>query len=371
MSEKSTDLEKLLSAMDAFSEGNFEDVSAKDFEDPQVAEAYNRMLSSVMGRNNRFLMRLNDAMNRIADSSCVKNMFEQVELQMEPIRTLQTTRSDFANSADRLEELGVQILTVTRQMQLTIKPCVEMLRETMKLMGSIAADRGAEENSDFMRIRKEMERTVKTIRGMSERIETTVENAKNIVDEISMQHGLTKVFLNSVESIAGSYQVLSMECFNTGHHLYRISRDIDNARNDMFRQNSRITLHDKLKIFAIDHLTITWRLYNNMVEFELLKLEQVNNADRCKFGLWVSSVDHPLLRQSAALQCAAETHAELHRHAEACFLAKERTDISTAMKEFNLTLESLQDFNQALDQIHRLLYENDITDETSVWVFEG
>ncbi len=56
MSEKSTDLEKLLSAMNAFSEGSFEDVSAEDFEDPKVAEAYNRMLNSVMSRNNQFLM---------------------------------------------------------------------------------------------------------------------------------------------------------------------------------------------------------------------------------------------------------------------------------------------------------------------------
>ena len=371
MAGQSTDLEKLLRAMDAFTEGNFEDIAEEDFEDPKVAQTYNRMLDSVMRRNNHFLMRLNDAMNRIADSSCVKKMFEQVELQMEPIKTLQATRNDFANSADRLEELGVQILTVTRQMQVTIEPCVELLQETMRLVENIAASGGEEENSDLLRVRKEMERTSKTIRGMSERIETTVESANNIVDEISMQHGLTNVFLNSVKSIASSYEILSMECFNTGHHLYRISRDIDNARNDMYRQNSRPTLHDRLKVFAMDHLTVTWRLYNNIVEFELLKLEQVNNADSCKFGLWVNSVDHPLLLHSVALQYAAEAHAELHRHAEACFLAKEKTDINTAMEEFNLTLQALEEFNKALDQIHKLLNENDITDETSVWMFEG
>jgi hypothetical protein len=139
----------------------------------------------------------------------------------------------------------------------------------------------------------------------------------------------------------------------------------------MFRQNTTPTVHDALKVFAVDHLTLTWRLYNNIVEFEQLKITQVNNPDKCKFGLWCHSQTDPIIVDSDSFKHAMEAHYELHNHAVACFIAKESSDLPEAIDEFLQALVALEEYHAALDELHEHLRRNGITKETEVWKFVG
>ena len=90
----------------------------------------------------------------------------------------------------------------------------------------------------------------------------------------------------------------------------------------MYRTNSNVTLIDSTKVFAIDHLTLTWRLYNNIIEYEHLKITQLNNPDRCKFALWCNSIEDSRVKESQAFKDSFEVHEKLHDHAVACYVAK-------------------------------------------------
>ena len=50
----------------------------------------------------------------------------------------------------------------------------------------------------------------------------------------------------------------------------------------MFRSFSNVTTQDMIRIFQIDHFILMWRVYNNAVGFESLKVTQLNNPDGCK-----------------------------------------------------------------------------------------
>lgn len=406
---KNDDMNRLLSAMDAFVNGNFYPIDVNQFDNPEIGEKYNAFVNSAMNRNNHYLMRINDAMIRIGNSSSVKDMFEQIEAQRDPIKILEVSKNEFGPALKRIEEMDIEILALSRQVSNTITPCTSELQECYALidlsdhkMDDVISKTEAlrhriESNNDIPDEAKEnifetlteleeecanaektleqaqisIRRETNTFDGLTDRVLTITENVNKIYLEIEARLGHVEAFLGSVDAIANSYEQLSVNCFNAGRHLYRISRDIDNARNDMYRMNSTPTVHDALKVFAVDHLTLTWRLYNNIIEFEQLRIAQVNNPDGCKFGLWCKNQTDPVITQSDSFKHAMEAHYELHNHAVASFIAKESSNEAEAIDEFLQALVALEQFHVALDELHDYLRENGITDETEVWKFTG
>ncbi len=403
------DLTRLLKAIEDFTNGNFNQIDTDSFDEPSVGETFNRMVDSVMGRNNHFLMRINDAMIRIGNSSSVKNMIEQLESQREPLKVLEMSKDEFGPAFEQIEEMDVEILALSRQIYNSIEPCncelqtcysmIELYNEKTDGVISKITDvkKEIEENTgintgdkedilqkldelqtecvdtgeNLKRIQSSIKREAETFENLSGGVSTITDKVNRIYLEIEGRLNHIEAFLNSVDSIANNYEMLSVNSYSAGRHLYRISRDIDNARNDMFRQNTTPTVHDALKVFAVDHLTLTWRLYNNIVEFEQLKITQVNNPDKCKFGLWCHSQTDPIIVDSDSFKHAMEAHYELHNHAVACFIAKESSDLPEAIDEFLQALVALEEYHAALDELHEHLRRNGITKETEVWKFVG
>lgn len=398
----------LMQAIESFSDENFDNIDTAMFDDSRIGAAFNHMLESVMNRNNRFLSRINDAMNRIADISCIKIMFEQIESHLNEVKALRDRSKSFGYTADKLTKNSDEMLAVSLQIKNSINPAMTELsdaydevRQAMTTIGELSEDlantrnelrmlcmRGVSEaigvrdqisslcisaatltdsiNESEGKIRHSMD----SIKGINSRISTISKNTEQLYKNIDSQTVNNDEFLKAVNSIADGYSSLSVGCFDTGQHLYRISRDIDNARNDLYRQNSRPTIHDRLNVFDTDHLTLTWRLYNNIVEFESLKITQLNNPDSCKFGVWYHSVTDPLIKNSDELSAVWEAHLNLHKHAVNCFEAKSDYNLTLAYREFSKTLDAYNDFHLALNALHAYLHANNINEETEIWKFE-
>lgn len=402
------DFALLMQAIESFSDENFDNIETVKFDDARIGMAFNHMLESVMNRNNRFLSRINDAMNRIADISCIKIMFEQIESHLNEVRALRDKSKSFGYTADTLTEKSDEMLAVSLQVKNTIRPAIteladvyDEIKRAMTTIGELTEDLANTRSeirmlcmsgvSEAINIRdqisslnfasvtlndsiKEAEaglrHSLDRIKGIDSRISTISKNTESIYKNIDSQITNTDEFLNAVNSIADGYSSLSVGCFDTGQHLYRISRDIDNARNDLYRQNSRPTIHDRLNVFDTDHLTLTWRLYNNIVEFESLKITQINNPNSCKFGVWYHSITDPLIKDSPELSSAWDAHLNLHKHAVNCFEAKAAYNLTLAYREFSKTLDAYNTFHSALNALHAYLHANNINEETEIWKFE-
>mgnify|MGYP000423440884 FL=1 len=142
---------------------------------------------------------------------------------------------------------------------------------------------------------------------------------------------------------------------DTGAHLYRISRDIDKTRSDMARKNSRLSTLDWIKIFEVDHLIFTWRLYNNLADFETLQLTQLNNPQGCKFGKWAATQTDTRIINSRAFRQAMACHAELHKYACDSWQAKDGGDREGALKCFTQAYEAYQRFQKALEDLREVI----------------
>ena len=118
-------------------------------------------------------------------------------------------------------------------------------------------------------------------------------------------------------------------------------------------------------------MTLAWRLYNNIVEFESLKLTQVNNPESCKLGVWMSNMKDPFFTEAECFKKLEEMHHRFHDKCVECFLAKQDYNALLAMDKFANTMDALRDFEDAMNSVHEYLRSNGITEETDVWEFRG
>lgn len=450
------DMKLLIACMDKAIGGDFSQIDASEFHDVELGYKYNAVLEAFFKANNKFVMRLNDSMKRIGDSSCVKAMIEQVNSQTvsisdmrdsskeledsiqniqnavqniqgnahNVIETSQDSLNDMESSVQIVDESAKQILAINEQVAdfkekaISINNIIDMVKKIasksgmLALNASIEAARAGEAGRSFAvvatQIRDLAANTTESaesvvqyvaelmggITSLSESIDTTtrklkegnesvhqsIENINGIVvqldamsseidhiyGEINTQSSLTQNFVSSIDGIADSYDTLSSECVSTGEHLYHISRDIDRARSDMARHNSKITTLDWITVYEIDHLIFTWRVYNNLADFEKLKITQLNNPSGCKFGKWASALNDTRITSSSEFKQAVSLHEELHKYACASWNAKEDGDRAEALEQFNLAYETFGKFQKSLNGIRRVIKSMGDNEETDI-----
>lgn len=213
---------------------------------------------------------------------------------------------------------------------------------------------------------EEIHNSVESVDAMGKKISFIAEEIDLINEEIRNQSGLTQSFVKAVETLDTNYETLSQECVDTGVHLYHISRNIDNIRTAMAKGTSRLFPQDWLTIYAVDHLIFTWRLYNNLAEFETLKIGQLNNPKGCKFGKWATSQTDQRITGSREFKQAVSCHEELHDCACASWNAKDRGDKAEALRQFHQALEIYGRFSSAIDSLKRLLASNGDKEYTNI-----
>ncbi len=449
----------LLSCMEKAVQGDFSQIDVSAFHDTEMAGKYNAVLNAFLKSNNNFVMRLNDSMTRIGDSSCVKEMIEQVNSQTAAISDMRGSSQELEDSIQNIQNAvqsiqgnaheiiatsqnslagmnesvrivdasAQQVLAINEQVAgfkekaISINNIIDMVKKIasksgmLALNASIEAARAGEAGKGFAvvanQIRdlsasttasaedvvRDVEELMKGINALSESIEETTTRLKDgnesvhksiedisgtlvqlnsisgeidhIYEEINTQSGLTQNFVSSIDRIADSYDTLTDECVGTGEHLYRISRDIDRARSDMARHNAKISTLDWLTVFEIDHLIFTWRLYNNLADFERLKITQLNNPTGCKFGKWVAEQKDSRITGSSEFRQAVSLHEELHKYGCDSWQAKDRGDREGALAKFDKAYEVYGKFKNAIEGLRRVIRSTGDSEETDIKIF--
>lgn len=215
-----------------------------------------------------------------------------------------------------------------------------------------------------------VQQSVEDINNMSVHMNLISDRIGNIYTAVNTQTEVTNSFVQSIESMAHSYEILANDCITTGNHLHKISRYVDTTRNDMARGFSQLTLQDWIRVFQIDHHVLTWRVYNHLAGFENLKITQLNNPKGCKLGKWAAEQTDPKVVNSAQFKNVLKYHEDIHTHACDSWYAAENGDRQTALHHFDLTLASYQQFQKAIEDFKAYLRTIGQADETQIVVYK-
>ena len=216
---------------------------------------------------------------------------------------------------------------------------------------------------------RKVEASLADIRKMNSQMEIINDSANGIFEDIDRQSGITKEFANKVQNMAESYATLSEECHETGVHLYKIGRFIDTCRSDMFREAGCVTTQDKLTVFEIDHFILMWRVYNNAMDFERLKITQLNNPDKCKIGLWMAEQTDPKITGSKQFIELDKAHKLVHKYACDSWYARDKDDVEGALAYFAKCYDAYFEYRDRIREMKEYLKTLGYTEETQIVVF--
>lgn len=368
------DLEVLIEKLKNITDGDLKYSKAEEFDNPEIATVLNGMINAFAIRNNHYLMRINDSMYKIADSSCVKAMLDEIATNKEPIKVMEESVEFLLVNKEDNKTGSARVYALSKQVKCWIEEFTSQC-DDMDARLSAVLEKGKLNKSvagEISEIAEELRYMRQEIGNASVRVnDMNKDLGKAYKAAVEQDEYYTKMF-KAMNIVTGSFETLYADCLKVGEHLYRISRDIDNARNDMFRKNSWPLLHDKLKVFSADHFTLTWRLYNHAVEYETLRVAQVDSPDTCKFGTWAQKEIQrgSDLSKTPEFKAVVDAHYEFHKYAVESFLNKESYKDKEAIESFEKAFMTYAKFDAAIDDLHRYLNSIGILDETEVWKFK-
>lgn len=305
-----------------------------------------------------------------------KEMAEKINEIIDTVKDLAENSSLLALNASieaaRAGEAGKGFAVVAQEMgklSANTTSCADdVVKYVGELMGGIASISSSVDSTtkQLQSGNESVHKSVEELHIMNEQLNSISRAIDSIHKEINHQSVLTHSFVDAVETIAESYDTLSNECLTTGAHLYHISRDIDKARSDMARRNSKLTTLDWLTVFEIDHLIFTWRVYNNLAGFEHLKITQLNAPKGCKLGKWMDAQTDSRIVSSREFLQLAKDHEELHKHACDSWYANEEGDREKALHHFNLAYETYGRFVKSLAELRKVVCSTGDTAVTDI-----
>lgn len=336
-------------------------------------------------------VKMNDSVKKVDESSkVIEEIAVEMESFVEKAKTINLIIDQVRNLAEdssllglnasieaaRAGEAGRGFAVVADQMnQLSrntadcAEDVVRYVSELMEGMTNIASEVKTA-TADLQLGHKSVHDSIDVIKSMNRQLEEINADIDKINADLSIQSEVTENFVMQTEQIADSYQRLRQDCIDTGARFYRISRDIDGARGDSFRKNSRPTLLDTLDVYNIDHLIFTWRVYNHIAGYEVLKIHQLNNPSGCKVGKWFALDKDAVVTNNEGYRLAYDSHELLHKYAVDAFEACEAGNREKALEHFEEALETYEQFKRGIELLKEHLKKNGITEETPVWIFE-
>lgn len=214
-----------------------------------------------------------------------------------------------------------------------------------------------------------VEESLSDIERMNNQMVAINDAVNGIFSDIDTQSSITTEFAKQVDSIAASYDKLSDNCMATGTHIYKIGRYIDTARSDMFRSFSNVTTQDMIRIFQIDHFILMWRVYNNAVGFESLKVTQLNNPDSCKLGKWMKAQTDTRITGSRQFKDLDAAHRQIHKCAVDSWNAKESGNVELALEYFQKCYDAYGVYSNKIEDFKSYMRTIGYTDETETVTF--
>lgn len=250
----------------------------------------------------------------------------------------------FAIVANEIGTLSVDTQESVKQMEQFIHEILTDIQQLVEQFDSLK--NVLETSSSFVR------ETEHAVFEMAEKMQHVIDQISNLYSQINTQNTDTKSFTEHAIMIAKDSDLLSTHCKQPGKDMYTISRSIDKIRTRIIKNQSSLSQKELLDVYNTDHLIFTGRLYNMIEGFEELKLKNLNQPTKCKFGIYLQKLKEEQPSLAAVFQQASTLHTRLHEIATACFYANESGNKEQALQLFEQAQDIYQCFSAELKRLN-------------------
>ena len=241
---KNSDKELLLNAMQQVLEGNHQLSDTMEFEDPEIINKFNEVITYFKRTNNNFLMRLNEAMEKIGDNSCAKNMLEQVDTQVEIINVMTESRKELELSINNITNEVVHIREGAQTAITVSEHSVSNMSETIAVVND----------------------SVEEIRGINGKVQEFQEKIKQITNIIDM-----------VKKLANQSGLLALNASIEAARAGEAGRGFSVVANEVKALSSNTTQYAETVVKYVEELQGSIQELVKLVNNTTLHLEDGNH----------------------------------------------------------------------------------------------
>jgi prefoldin subunit 5 len=173
-SSSESDMKLLLECMERAISGDFSAIDPSSFQNPEIAEKYNAVLETTFKVNNQFVMRLNDSMTRIGDSSIVKDMIEQVTSMSSAMKDMHASDKELSDSIVNVQYAVQSIQDNSHSIMNISKLCSQEMNSSIEIVDE------SEKQID------DINRQILTFRENAEKITRIIDTVKDLAENSSL-----------------------------------------------------------------------------------------------------------------------------------------------------------------------------------------
>ena len=252
------------------------------------------------------------------------NTFKAMHADVNEVSTIKNDISDVMAETDRITEMVDVIKGVAEQTNL------------LALNSSIEAARAGEHGKGFSVVANEIKKLADStkqqvgqietiVQGLNQKIQTTSHKVDQIVDRLgeankqmtdafselekineafeALNQAFTEISANVEEQSATTEEMAANltqindlshrvdgNTDKTGQAFYEISKQINHIRLAMIEQCTGLDDATKAELSIADHLMWKWNVYNMILGYASLAVDDVKDAETCHLGKWLKTL---------------------------------------------------------------------------------
>lgn len=187
----------------------------------------------------------------------------------------------------------------------------------------------AEIAENFYNCRSHVDNLAESVHKISNSVEGINNNMQEIMSNVEEQQNASAEISSNLLIINEKTIDLHDDCVRTGKGFYDISKKVNNQRIRNIDMLDKSSPKEQIQFCIVDHMHWKWRIYNLLLGYEKINVEDVGNHTTCRLGKWLTknSKDPKLLQYIRDLE---KPHSNLHRIAADGVAAYNNGDMHTA-----------------------------------------
>lgn len=134
-----------------------------------------------------------------------------------------------------------------------------------------------------------------TLRQLNESFHRQGERLNEIVKSTKSQSAAANTITDSNQNVTKNMEFSQTIVHETGLAIYQLSKMIDHFRTNTIAKNAIISHEDIIELAITDHLLWRWRIYNLMLGFEKMTVDEVESPKQSRLGEWYYGKGQSLL----------------------------------------------------------------------------
>lgn len=151
-----------------------------------------------------------------------------------------------------------------------------------------------------------------TLRHLNESFHIQGERLQEIVKNTKSQALAANTITESNRNITKNMELSQTIVHETGLAIYQLSKMIDHFRTHTIAHNAIISQEDIIELAITDHLLWRWRIYNLMLGFEKMTVDEVESPKQSRLGQWYYGKGSYLLGNERAYRELEQPFVHIH-----------------------------------------------------------